>query len=96
MPMAARGWASWKPSVTGSRGGGWFDCARTDAGSAAQPFCAFFAEPYQLRCANYVDQYDQWSAQLRPGHVMVGAFDDIRTRPEELLLDVMRAIDRLV
>jgi hypothetical protein len=53
-------------------------------------FRAFFADPYQLRCARYVEQYDEWAAQLRPGHLMVGAFDDITARPEELLLDVMR------
>lgn len=53
-------------------------------------FRTFFADPYQLRCARYVEQYDQWAAHLQPGHLMVGAFDDITTRPEELLLDVMR------
>jgi hypothetical protein len=53
-------------------------------------FRAFFTDDYQLRCAHYVDQYDQWAAYLRPDHVLVGAFDDIANRPEAFLLDVMR------
>jgi hypothetical protein len=55
-----------------------------------EEFRAFFRDPYQLRCAHYAEQYDRWSAHLRPGHLFVGVFDDIATRPEELLVDVMR------
>jgi hypothetical protein len=55
-----------------------------------QEFRAFFTDPYQLRCARFTEQYDRWSAQLRPGHLFVGAFDDIAARPEALLLDVLR------
>jgi hypothetical protein len=55
-----------------------------------QELRAFLTEPYQLRCAAYVEQYDQWSAQLRPGHLFTGLFDEINTRPEEFLLEVMR------
>jgi hypothetical protein len=51
---------------------------------------AFLTDPYQHRCAQSVAQYDHWSAQLRPGHLFVGRFDDLASRPEELLLDVMR------
>lgn len=53
-------------------------------------FRAFFTNPYQLRCARYAEQCDNWSAHLQPGHLFVGVFDDIATRPEDLLLDVMR------
>ena len=53
-------------------------------------FWAFFRDPYQLRCSRYLEQHDHWAAQLRPGHLFVGAFDDIATRPEALMLDVMR------
>jgi hypothetical protein len=53
-------------------------------------FRAFFGDEYQLRCARYVDQYDHWAARLGPEQVLVGAFDDITSRPKELLLDVMR------
>ncbi len=55
-----------------------------------QEFRAFVTAPYQLRCARYAEQCDHWSASLQPGHLFVGFFDDIATRPEELLLDVMR------
>jgi len=53
-------------------------------------FRAFFSDPYQLRCARYAEQCDRWSAHLQSGHLFVGVFDDIATRPEALLLDVMR------
>jgi hypothetical protein len=53
-------------------------------------FRAFLTDPYQLRCAAYAEQVDRWSAHLRPQHLFVGRFDDIATRPEELLLDTMR------
>jgi hypothetical protein len=55
-----------------------------------QEFHDFFSHPYQLRCAHYVDQYDQWSAHLRPGHVLMIPFDDLATRPEEIMLEVMK------
>ena len=63
---------------------------RNFADVSDEEFCAFFRDPYQLRCGHYLDQYENWSAQLRPGHLFVGSFDDIATRPEELMLDVMR------
>jgi hypothetical protein len=52
-------------------------------------FAAFFADEYQRQCARYAENYDNWSACLEPGHMFVGAFDDIASRPEGLLLDVM-------
>ena len=58
-----------------------------------EEFRSFLTDPYQLLCARYAVQYDQWSALLRPGHLFVGYFDDLATRPEELLLDVMRFLD---
>ena len=65
---------------------------RVDQVSEAE-FRAFFTDPYQQRCARYAEQYDCWSAHLQPGHVFTGFFDDIRLRPEDLLLDVMRFLD---
>jgi hypothetical protein len=55
-----------------------------------EEFRAFFTDPYQLRCADYVGQYDNWASRLRPGNVLVIPFDDIATRPEEVMLDAMR------
>ena len=52
-------------------------------------FIDFFSTDYQRSCARYVDHYDTWSSALQPGHVFVGHFDDIATRPDDFLLDVM-------
>lgn len=57
---------------------------------SADEFRAFFSDAYQLRCSRYVEQYDTWSAHLKPDHLYVGIFDQIAVRPEEMLLDVMR------
>lgn len=56
----------------------------------AEEFRAFFADPYQRRCAQYAEMAEVWSSRLRPGHLFVGVFDQIATRPEAMLLDVMR------
>ena len=52
----------------------------------------FFTQPYQLRCARYGECLSNWRSRLRAGHLFVGSFDDLRSRPEGLLLDVMRFI----
>jgi hypothetical protein len=57
---------------------------------SAAEFEQFFRDPYQRQCARYVENIDNWSAALQPGHLLVGLFDDIDTRPEALLLEVMR------
>ncbi len=56
----------------------------------ADEFRTFFADDYQRRCAQYAELADTWGARLQPGHLFVGIFDQIATRPEEMLLDVMR------
>jgi hypothetical protein len=57
---------------------------------AADEFRAFFSDPYQRRCARYAELADTWGARLKPGNLFVGVFDQIATRPQEMLLDVMR------
>jgi hypothetical protein len=52
-------------------------------------FKQFFSDEYQLRCARYAEQFDNWSACLREGHLLVCRFDDIASRPDALLTDVM-------
>lgn len=52
-------------------------------------FERFFTDPYQLRCARYCENIDNWSACLQPGNLFVGRFDDIARQPDHLLLDVM-------
>lgn len=54
-----------------------------------QEFRAFFTDPYQRQCARYVDNCDSWSATLKPGHLLVCFFEDVRDEPERLLLEVM-------
>jgi len=54
-----------------------------------EEFRSFFTDPYQRRCAQYVQNCDNWASHLKPGHLLVCLFDDVATRPEELLLDVM-------
>lgn len=54
-----------------------------------EEFEAFLADDYQRRCADYVGNLDRWGRHLRAGHLFVGLFDDVATRPRELLLEVM-------
>ena len=63
---------------------------RTFEDVSADEFRAFFSDPYQRRCARYAELAETWSARLKPGHLYVGVFDEIATRPQAMLLDVMR------
>ena len=56
----------------------------------ASEFRDFFSSDYMRRCARYVDNYDDWSARLKPDHLFVGRFDDIKARPTEFLADICR------
>ncbi len=49
----------------------------------------FLRSPYQIRCAQYVQNIRRWARHLKRGHLFVGLFDDIAQRPAELLLEVM-------
>jgi hypothetical protein len=52
----------------------------------------FLTDDYQRKCARYVACHDNWAGRLRPGHVLLGRFDDIATEPERMLRGVMRFI----
>ena len=78
-----RAWSHAKKDLVRNRG-------RTVADVPPEEFERFFADPYQRRCARYVEQIDNWTACLRPNHLMIGLFDDVDARPEALLLAVMR------
>lgn len=56
----------------------------------AEEFRAFFSDPYQRRCAQYAEIAAAWSSRLQPGHLFTGVFDEIASRPEAMLLDLMR------
>lgn len=77
-----RAWSHAKKDLARNRG-------RQLADVSAEEFERFFSDPYQRQCARYAENIDNWSACLRPGHLLVGLFDDIDTRPEALLLAVM-------
>jgi len=65
------------------------DRARRLEEVAEQELIRFFKDEYQLRCARYVENFENWKTRLKPGHLFVGRFDDIGSRPRQLLLDVM-------
>jgi hypothetical protein len=50
----------------------------------------FYTDPYQLSCGQYGRNIGNWSARLKPGHLLAGHFDDIATHPERMLREVMR------
>lgn len=77
-----RAWSHAKKDLARNRG-------RKLQDVSAQEFEAFFTDPYQRRCARYVEHIDNWSACLRSRHLLVALFDDIDTRPEAMLLAVM-------
>ncbi len=53
-----------------------------------EEFVEFFKDPYQLRCADYRTQIDNWRSCLGSDQVLVGRFDDIARRPVEFMQDV--------
>jgi hypothetical protein len=53
-------------------------------------FRSFFADEYQRRCAQVVRNHDNWAAHVRRGNLLARTFDEIRSHPERLLLEVMR------
>ncbi|MCX8072790.1 MAG: sulfotransferase domain-containing protein [Candidatus Binatia bacterium] len=77
-----RAWSHAKKDLVRNRG-------RSLGEVSDEEFVAFFNEPYQRRCAQYVQNVERWARYLRRGNLFVGLFEDIAWRPEELLLDVM-------
>ncbi len=55
----------------------------------AEEFREFFRDEYQVSCGRYVRNHDNWQSRLRPGHLYVGAFEEITRRPHEMMLEVM-------
>jgi hypothetical protein len=49
----------------------------------------FLTDDYQIRCARYRENFENWRSRLKPRHLFVGRFDDIGSRPRQLLLEVM-------
>lgn len=61
------------------------DVGRKLADVPDSKFEKFFGRPYQLRCARYAENHDNWAERLRPGNMLVGDFEDISRCPEDLL-----------
>jgi hypothetical protein len=51
---------------------------------------AFFRDPYQLRCARYEENLASWRACFADSNVFVGTFEEVESRPAELLGRVTR------
>lgn len=49
----------------------------------------FFSDPYQIRCARYVENIERWESGFSKAQVYVGRFDDIAVRPEAFLTEVL-------
>jgi hypothetical protein len=62
---------------------------RSFAEVSEDEFKRFFDLDYQRRCAQYVQNIDNWNSCLKDGNLYVGLFDDVKVRPEGLLADVM-------
>lgn len=56
-------------------------------------FEKFFRGPYQLACGSYMQIIDTWTALLRPGHLHIAWFADIRQRPVPMMQDIYRFLD---
>jgi hypothetical protein len=50
----------------------------------------FFRDPYQLRCARYEDILANWRTCFPAANIFVATFDEVETRPQELLAKVTR------
>ena len=49
----------------------------------------FFRDDYQLRCARYAENLENWAAYFPRQQIFIGRFDDIEKRPEAFLTDVL-------
>lgn len=78
-----RAWSHAKKDLVRNRGRRFEDVSERE-------FEEFFRDPYQLRCAQYAKNHENWSACLAKGHLFVGKFDDVAARPVQLLGDICR------
>jgi hypothetical protein len=78
-----RAWSHAKKDLVRNRGRRFEDVSEIE-------FEEFFRDPYQLRCAQYAKNHDNWSACLAAGNLFVGKFDDVTARPVQLLGDICR------
>jgi hypothetical protein len=78
-----RAWSHAKKDLVRNRG-------RSNEEIADSEWSAFFRDPYQLRCARYEENLASWRAFLPEENVFVGTFEQVESRPAELLRRVTR------
>jgi hypothetical protein len=78
-----RAWSHAKKDLVRNRG-------RKFEEVSEREFEEFFRDPYQLRCARYAENIDNWSRRLESGKLFLGRFEDVSARPAELLGDICR------
>lgn len=76
-----RAWSHAKKDLARNRG-------RKLADVSTAEFEAFFAAPYQRRCARYEENLANWRAAFGPANVFLLSFEDIEREPEALLARV--------
>lgn len=78
-----RAWSHAKKDLVRNRGKRFEDVPERE-------FEEFFRDPYQLRCARYAENVDNWAARVGEGHLFIGKFADVSARPAALLADICR------
>jgi hypothetical protein len=78
-----RAWSHAKKDLARNRG-------RSLADVSDDELHAFFRDPYQLQCARYAENVENWAAYFPREQIYVGRFDDIESRPEAFLVEVLR------
>ncbi len=77
-----RAWSHAKKDLVRNRG-------RKMEDVADEEWQAFFADPYQLRCAHAGRMIAAWQRHFPASQLLVAAYDDVSRRPEELLIETM-------
>lgn len=78
-----RAWSHAKKDLARNRG-------RRAEEVADAEWSAFFRDPYQLRCARYEENLANWRACFPESNVFVGTFEEVESRPADLLRRVTR------
>lgn len=53
---------------------------------ASEDFIEYLSSPYMIKCGTYTAAIENWKAYLKPDHLFVGMYDELRSAPAELLL----------
>lgn len=78
----ARAWSHAKKDLVRNRG-------RKMAEVSDEEWQAFFSDPYQVSCAHASRMLENWRAHFPEDQIMVARYNDVSTRPEELLNETL-------